>query len=268
MSNRSKGHSRQAFIVAIEDDPDVANLLSMVLKRHYRLLCVSSGPEALQLVEQEVPDLVLLDLILPGMDGFTVCRTLQRIAPNLPIIVVSGRASDQDKVRALDLGADDYLTKPFNVAELQARVRAVLRRTQRTHPATKAVPDVYEHGPLRIDFANRRVSLGDRMERLTPTEHNLLRMLVANAGKLLPHSVLLQQVWGPEYRSELDYLRVFIRRLRQKIEPNPETPTFIITEARAGYRFIEPHSGNGSASPVADSAEVPGSSSETRPTES
>ena len=219
-------------ILVVDDDPEVVTLIKNLLGKAYDSRGARDGQEALKTLEEWPADLVILDLVMNGLDGFSVCQHLRQYSV-IPILVLSGRQSDQDKVRALDLGADDYLTKPFNRDELLARIRALLRRSQVGTVATPVLKDSH----LQIDFGRRLVTLDGKEVRLTPTEYGLLEQLARNAGKLMTHTVLLQRVWGPEYRNELDYLRVFIRRLRRKIEPDPAEPQYILTEARVGYRF-------------------------------
>ena len=200
------------------------------------MLDVPSGEEALELLRVETVDLILLDLNMPGMGGLETCRAI-RAGWDVPIIVVSARDSDADKVEALDAGADDYLSKPFSFDELMARIRAALRRTgfaSDTTPKHISVPG------LEIDFENRKVVAGGKLVRLTPTEFDILRYMVAGANKPVPHKRLLQAIWGPEYGEEIEYLRVFINQLRKKIEPSVGKPVFILTEPRIGYRFVLP----------------------------
>lgn len=227
---------RRPRVLVVDDDAEILSVMSSILSKTYQVATAERGNQALEIVEVTPPDLIVLDLMLPDVDGFSVCQRI-RVFSQVPIIVLSAKASDRDKVRALDLGADDYLTKPFNVDELHARIRAVMRRAEFRQVPTESTPQMVDAGELKIDFDRRRVTLNGEDVRLTPTEYSLLRELATNAGKLLPHGMLLQRVWGPEYRHELDYLRVFIRRLRQKIEPNPDSPRFILTESRVGYRF-------------------------------
>jgi len=175
-----------------------------------------------------------LDIMMPKLDGFEVCRRLREWS-QVPVIMLSGRGDEQDKVKCLDLGADDYITKPFGVQELLARVRAVLRRTSGAGAVTTP-PSYAAHG-LNIKFAERQVTVSGREVKLTPTEFNLLREFVLNAGKVLTHSQLLNRVWGPGYGEEREYLHVFVRRLRNKIEPDPTNPSFIVTVPAVGYQF-------------------------------
>lgn len=219
-------------VLVVDDDPDVITLLRSLLGKVFDSRGASSGLEALQILEDWPADLIVLDLVMTGLDGFGVCQQIRQQS-SVPILVLSGRQSDQDKVRALDLGADDYLTKPFNRDELLARVRALLRRARQSISTAPVIEDER----IRIDFERRLVEVDGQEIRLTPTEYGLLEQLATNPGKLMTHSVLLQRVWGPEYRNELDYLRVFIRRLRRKIERDPSEPQYILTEPRAGYRF-------------------------------
>ncbi len=223
-------------VLVVDDDPDLVALIRSLLGKTFDSRGARSGQEALQILEDWPADLVVLDLIMSGLDGFAVCQQIRQQS-TVPILVLSGRQADQDKVRALDLGADDYLTKPFSRDELLARVRALLRRARQS----MTVAPVLEDGRIRIDFGRRLVVVEGQEIRLTPTEYGLLEQLATNPGKLMTHSVLLQRVWGPEYRNELDYLRVFIRRLRRKIERNPSDPQYILTEPRAGYRFRTPN---------------------------
>jgi two-component system KDP operon response regulator KdpE len=193
---------------------------------------VATGEEALAAVDGRLPDLVLLDLVLPGLSGLEVCRHL-RARSSLPILVLSARGDERDKVAALDLGADDYLTKPFGVNELLARIRAALRRAV----GARGPSAVVEAGALRVDFDRRQVTLDGAEVRLTPTEFELLKVLVANAGRVLTHGYLLRTVWGPEYEGESQLLRVFIGQLRRKVERDPSRPQHILTDPGVGYRF-------------------------------
>ncbi len=224
-------------ILLIDDEPQIRRVLRTSLNaKGSRVLDVGSGEEALDLLRRETVDLILLDLNMPGMGGLAVCRAI-RAGWDVPIIVVSVRESDRDKVEALDAGADDYVTKPFSFDELMARIRAALRRSGF---ATDAVVQKVSVPGLEIDFANRRVIAGGNPVRLTPTEFDILRYLVSQANKPVPHKRLLQAIWGPEYGDQIEYLRVFINQLRKKIEPAGSKPVFIATEPRIGYRFVLP----------------------------
>ena len=229
--------SKKPRVLVVDDDATILGLIETMLAASYQVQAVGSGQEALDTAERDEPNLVVLDLMMPGIDGFEVCRRL-RTWSQVPILVLSARDRPGDKVRALDLGADDYVTKPFSIDELLARMRAILRRVDR--PET--VPASITTSDLQIDFDRHSVAVGGREIKLTPTEFHLLRELATHPGKLMTHSMLLQKVWGPSYRGELEYLRVFVRRLRLKIEPYPDRPRYILTESRAGYRFHLPES--------------------------
>jgi len=203
------------------------------------VLGAGTGEAALDIVERQAPDIVLLDIGLPDKDGFAVLRELRAFS-DVPVVMLTARDDAMDKVKGLELGADDYVTKPFNHLELMARVKAVLRRLDMPAPASRAPSFV--SGDLEVDFAKQEVRLrGDRVE-LTPTEYKLLYHLVRNAGHVLQHGTLLAKVWGREYIDEVDYIRVYIRRLREKLGDDPEHPRYIQTERRLGYRFLAPGS--------------------------
>ncbi|MBI4310899.1 MAG: response regulator transcription factor [Chloroflexi bacterium] len=226
--------NRSQRVLVVDDEPETVRYVSANLKaRGFEIVAASDGTEALKQAEEQVVDLILLDLTMPGPDGFEVCRRIRETS-DVPIIVLSARGREQDKVKALDMGADDYMTKPFGIDELLARVRAALRRTRAE--GSGAVAPLEAFG-LRIDFSARQVVLNGRELKLTPTEYSLLAMLARNAGKVLTHRVLLNAVWGPEYGQESEYLWAYIRRLRKKLEPDEEQPQFIITEPGVGYRF-------------------------------
>ncbi|MBI2935940.1 MAG: response regulator transcription factor [Chloroflexi bacterium] len=201
--------------------------------RGFEVLTAADGTEGLKMAEENLVDLVLLDLMMPGPDGFEVCQKIRQTS-DVPIIILSARGQERDKVRALNLGADDYLTKPFGVEELLARVRAALRRSQRG--GAGPLPAV-QGKELTIDFASRRVALRGEQVKLTPTEYSILALLARNTGKVLTHRTILQTVWGPEYGEEHDYLWVYMRRLRNKIEPDVDNPRYLVTEPGVGYRF-------------------------------
>lgn len=225
--------SRGARILIVDDEPQILRSLRTTLAAHgYDVQTAATGEDALTLVEGRLPDLVVLDLVLPGVSGLEVCRRL-RARASLPIVVLSARGDERDKVAALDLGADDYLTKPFGVNELLARIRAALRRAAGAHGSSAVVTA----GDLRVDFDRRQVTLAGAAVRLTPTEYDLLKTLVANAGRVLTHTYLLRTVWGPEYDGESQLLRVFIGQLRRKVEQDPARPRHILTEPGIGYRL-------------------------------
>jgi two-component system KDP operon response regulator KdpE len=224
-----------ATILAVDDEPQIRRVLRTTLSAQgYTILEAKSGEEALEVVRKERVDLVLLDLNLPGISGLETCREI-RSSSDVPIIMLTVHNTEHDKVLALDAGADDYVVKPFGSEELMARIRAALRRSS----TAEALP-TFETSDLKIDFAKRIVTVHGHNVRLTPKEFELLRHLVANQGKALPHRRLLQAVWGPDYGEETEYLRVFINQLRKKVEPDPSHPRYILTEPWLGYRFERP----------------------------
>ena len=225
-------------ILVVDDEPDVVESVRLGFDLQWReveVIGASSGDAALDAVEHEQPDIVLLDLGLPDVDGFTVLTGIRAFS-DVPVVILTARDDAMDKVKGLELGADDYVTKPFNHLELMARVRAVLRRLQMPAPVSRAPS--FRSGDLEVDFAARDVRLrGERLD-LTPTEYKLLYHLVRNAGHVLQHGTLLAKVWGREYVDEVDYIRVYIRRLREKLGDDPEDPRYIRTERGLGYRFV------------------------------
>ena len=231
-------------VLIIEDDPNIVDLIrSNLVVRGFDTV-VSAGSKVIDLFDLERPDMVLLDLMLPGADGFELCRELRERSP-VGIIVVSARGGEQDKVTALNMGADDYMTKPFGIEELLARIRATLRRTRPLAevPAEPA-PARIAVGGLSINLASKQVQLAGAEVRLTPTEFALLRELAVNRGKLLSRAHLLRQVWGHGYEAETEYVRTYISRLRAKLEP-PGSQPLIVTRQRAGY--LIPAEGRGAA---------------------
>ncbi|HSR33500.1 MAG TPA: response regulator transcription factor [Anaerolineae bacterium] len=228
---------KEPKVLVVDDEPETVKYVSANLRaRGYQVLTAEDGRMALAVLSESVVDLIILDIMMPGPDGFEICQTIRRRS-GVPIIMLSARGQEKDVVRALDLGADDYLTKPFGVEEMLARVRAALRRTAQTE-STPGPPLVVED--LQIDFAARRVIVRGQVAQLTPTEYNLLAHLAINAGRVLTHRALLQAVWGPEYGTEVEYLWAYMRRLRRKIEPDPKNPTFIVTLPGVGYSFVVP----------------------------
>jgi two-component system KDP operon response regulator KdpE len=227
-------------ILVVDDEERVLRSLRRVLLASgYEVQVAASGPQGLDLARKTPPDLVLLDLSMPGMDGLVVCRELRQWS-TAPIIVVSAHGQERFKVHALDLGADDYLTKPFGSDELLARIRACLRRSAgRQADKTPGGEQILasEDGYLTMRVASRTVTAGSRQVRLTPKEFDLLHQLMAAPDRVLTHSALLKRIWGPEYGEETDYLRVFIRQLRRKIEQDPTHPRYILTEPGVGYIF-------------------------------
>ncbi len=228
-------------ILVVDDEIPIQRILRRNLTAGgYEVLVAGDGAQAIEMVQMQQPDLVLLDLYLPGgLNGLDVCIKIREISPQVPVIVLSAVTEEKQKVRALDLGADDYLTNPFSNDELQARVRACLRRAQVTEVMSEREPEELcsEDGYLYMNIARRTVRVGDSDVRLTPTEFELLRQLMLYAGKVLTHRSLLRAVWGPEYGEEADYLRVYVRQLRLKVEVEPSRPRYIITEPGIGYVF-------------------------------
>ncbi len=220
----------------VEDDPNIVDLIrSNLAVRGFDTVVSLDGLRALNLLETEDPDIVLLDLMLPEVDGFELCQLIREQSP-VAIIVISARGGERDKVTALNMGADDYLTKPFSIEELLARITATLRRTRPAEAAPRAAPTLITIGQLEIDLASQQVRRSGAPVHLTPTEFALLRELAINRGKLLTHAHLLRRVWGRGYETETEYIRVYVRRLRAKLEPDGTAPV-ILTQPRAGYRI-------------------------------
>jgi two-component system KDP operon response regulator KdpE len=219
-------------VLVVDDERPIRRFLQASLSAHrFTVLEAATGQEALAAVATERPEVVILDLGLPDVDGVEVTRQLREWS-QIPIIILSVREHEADKIAALDAGADDYLTKPFGVGELLARLRVALRHA--TQPAGESI---FQTGELTVDLVRRVVSVGDHEVQLTPTEYDLLRVLVTNAGKVLTHRQLLRQVWGVGYENETHLLRVNMSNLRRKIEPEPAQPTYVITEPGVGYRL-------------------------------
>ena len=226
-----------AKILVVDDEPQIRRMLRTTLTGSgYQVSDARSGEEGLERFRDFLPDLVIMDLNMPGMGGLNACREI-RIGSDVPIIILTVTNAEHDKVEALDAGADDYVCKPFSMPELLARIRAALRRAP-TSP--EGGPHSFVSGDLEIDFDARKVRLKNKSVRLTPKEYQILRFLISQGGKPVPHRQILQTVWGPDYGDESDYLRVFINHLRKKIEPNPAKPQFILTEPWVGYRFAMP----------------------------
>ena len=224
-----------ANILVVDDEAQIRRVMRTTLSSQgYVISEAKTGEEALELMRKERPDLILLDVNMPGMGGLETCRQIRR-GSDAPIIMLTVRNAERDKVAALDAGADDYVVKPFGIEELLARIRAALRRFS---PAD-AMP-TFVSKDLRIDFENRLVNVGGHAVHLTPKEYDVLRYLVGNQGKPLTHRRLLQAVWGPDYGNETENLRVVINQLRKKIEAEPARPKYIVTEPWVGYRFQSP----------------------------
>jgi two-component system KDP operon response regulator KdpE len=227
-------------ILVVDDEKSILNFVRKNLEaRHYRVLTAQNGAEALQLFQKQTVHLVILDIMMPQMDGLTVLRQIRKRS-TVPVIILSALDDEVEKVQAFDIGADDYLTKPFGVGELMGRVKAVLRRSQWQDVENSLLPDeMLEVGPFKADITRHSIWKNGMEIPLTPTEFKLMIYLMRNAGKVLPHQMILKAVWGPEYGREAEYLRVYMGRLRQKLEDDPMEPRHLLTERGIGYR-LEP----------------------------
>jgi len=228
--------SNQPKILVADDEPNIRMFVrANLVARDYEVILAKSGSETLEMAERFLPDVILLDINMPDLDGIEVCRRL-RTWTDIQVIILSVRGDDKDKVMALNEGADDYVTKPFSIEELLARIRVAIR-----HTANLETPSpVVIAGHLEIDLAKRTVKRSGAVIRLTRTEYRLLAFMVANSGKILDHTMILHSIWGPEYGQEREYVRVFIGQLRRKLEDDPLNPRYIVTEPCMGYRFVIP----------------------------
>jgi two-component system KDP operon response regulator KdpE len=225
------------LILVVDDESRMIRFVRMNLELEgFQVAEASNGLEALEKVRDELPDLVVLDVMMPEMDGFETLERLREIS-TVPVIMLTVKGDEEDRIRGLELGADDYVTKPFSPRELASRIRAVLRRAEMPSPVAKTVIHIDDH--LQIDFRQREVIVGGERVRLRPTEYRLLYHLVNNAGWVMTHEMLLSKVWGYEYREEAGLLRLYITYLRKKIEPEPGNPRYIFTERGVGYRFVD-----------------------------
>jgi DNA-binding response OmpR family regulator len=230
-----------ARILVVDDEARYVRLMEAnLVSAGYEVITASSGTEALDLVDKKHPDLVLLDVMMPGIDGIEVCRRIRRFS-NVPIIMVTAKGSENDRVRGLDAGADDYIVKPYAATELLARVRAVLRRAEISDNSFQA--SVFTHGDLRVDYARAKVFLRDDEIQLSATEYRLLLQFVRNLGRVMTSEELLSNVWGPGYRNDKEILWVSISRLRQKLEDDPKNPEYIVTRQGLGYTMPIPEDG-------------------------
>ena len=225
---------KQRILIVDDDISIIKALRANLTAKDYDTMAAVDGAEAIRIVERELPDLIILDIMMPGIDGLEVCRQIRQWS-QIPIIVLSARQDEEEKARCLDHGADDYMTKPFGITELIARVGAVLRRIKDSK--TALTKPSFTSGHFRMNFVAHQVFVGDKEIKLTPTEYCLLRELALGTGKVFTHTVLLGKVWGPEYAEEREYLRVFINRLRKLIEEDPADPQYILTIPGVGYRF-------------------------------
>ena len=220
-------------ILIVDDEPRYVRLMEAnLISDNYAVLKAYNGQQALEVVENEKPDLVLLDVMMPMLDGFTTCERIRKFS-TVPIIMVTVKGEEKDRVRGLDLGADDYIVKPFSATELLARVRAVLRRAAK--PAPTAAPSIFHHGDMDIDLAKAEVFLGGKMVYLSATEYRILLQLAQNVGTVIPSEQMLRDVWGVEYQKDKEILWVSISRLRQKLEKDQNDPHHIVTRSGVGY---------------------------------
>jgi two-component system KDP operon response regulator KdpE len=225
------------LILVVDDEPRMVRFVRMNLELEgYQVAQAGNGIEALEKVRDELPDLVLLDVMMPDMDGFETLERLREIS-TVPVIMLTVKGDEEDRIRGLELGADDYVTKPFSPRELASRIHAVLRRAEMPSPVAKTAIRIDDR--LEIDFRQREVIVDGERIRLRPTEYRLLDHLVNNAGWVMTHDMLLSKVWGYEYRDETGLLRLYVTYLRKKIEPDPGDPRYILTERGVGYRFVD-----------------------------
>ncbi|GAB4110587.1 MAG: response regulator transcription factor [Roseiflexaceae bacterium] len=228
---------KDKLVLVVDDEQRLINFMRMNLELEgCRVISATNGREALDRAREEMPDLMLLDIMMPGMDGFETLRRLRQFS-QMPVLILTARADEEDRIKGLELGADDYISKPFSHRELVSRIRAVLRRHYTPPPTRQMHVKVDER--LEIDFARREVLVAGERVNLRPTEYRLLYHLVQNAGYVMNHETLLTRVWGPEYRDETHYLRLYVTYLRQKIEADPANPKYILTERGIGYRFVD-----------------------------
>src|SRR5438067_1442323 len=228
-------------ILVVDDDPQILDAVTVGIQLQWHdatVLSASDGEQGLRVFYEQDPDVVVLDVTMPRKNGFEVLQEVRRVS-DVPVIMLTARGEETDQVRGLEQGADDYVVKPFSHLALLARIKAVLRRAELPQP-TSALPD-FAAGDLAINFQSHQVTLRGEPVKLTPVEYKLLYHLVRNAGRLMPHAALLDRVWGPDYGATPDYLKVFISRLRAKIEPNSDGPKYIENERGLGYRFVRPN---------------------------
>ncbi len=226
--------SAGAHILVVDDEPQIRRSLQVNLEsKGYPVVAASSGEEALRALSHPVPDVVIIDLLLPGIDGIELTKRIRQQSA-VPIIFLSAIGDEKKKVEALEVGADDYVTKPFNMEELLARVRSVLRRSVNS----QELEPTFTCGELSVNFDRREVRVGKQVIKLTPTEYDLLKYMIQHSGKVMTHRTLLLAIWGPGYEDEAQYLRVFIGQLRKKIEKTPARPQYILTDPGVGYRFV------------------------------
>ncbi len=234
MTNQS---FRDYLILIVDDEKRMVRFIRLNLEQDgFKVTSAFNGIEALEQIRKNLPDLVLLDVMMPDIDGFEVLRKIRQ-ASNVPVIMLTAKGEEEDRIRGLELGADDYITKPFSPREMVSRVKAVLRRTEDFNVDTSKVIEVDDW--LKMDFNRRKIWVGGELVQLRPTEYRLLYHLVQNAGWVVTHDQLLTKVWGYEYRDEPHYVRLYINYLRKKIEKDPSNPQYILTERGVGYRFVD-----------------------------
>ncbi len=237
MEHQHQIDPRSITVLVVDDEPRLVDVVRLNLEvEGYRVVEAFGGQEALDHLKEDLPDLVVLDVMMPELDGFETLRRIREVS-NVPVIMLTVRNEESDRIKGLEIGADDYLTKPFSPRELQTRIKALLRRTFTPSPPRKTM--IVVDKDLTIDFNKRKVWVRGEEVNLRPTEYRLLYHLVNNAGRLMTHETLLSKVWGPEYRDESHYLRLYITYLRQKLERDPAHPKYILTERGVGYRFRE-----------------------------
>ena len=226
-------------VLIIEDENNIQTFMGKILKRQeYRVLYADTGAQGLEIIRSQCPDIILLDLGLPDMNGFEIIREV-RTWTSTPIIVISARTAEQEKVSALDLGADDYITKPFGTSELLARIRASLRHSNRLRTDRPLYLRPYRHGEMKLDFSKRLLTIGSQVVHLTPIEYKIVAYLAQNSGKVITYAAILSNVWGPYADSDNKILRVNMANIRRKIEDDPAQPRYIFTEVGVGYRMAE-----------------------------
>lgn len=226
-------------VLIIEDEKNIQTFMGKILKRQeYRVLYADTGAQGLEIIRSQCPDIILLDLGLPDMNGFEIIREV-RTWTSTPIIVISARTAEQEKVSALDLGADDYITKPFGTSELLARIRASLRHSNRLRTDSPLYLRPYRHGEMKLDFSKRLLTIGSQVVHLTPIEYKIVAYLAQNSGKVITYAAILSNVWGPYADSDNKILRVNMANIRRKIEGDPAQPRYIFTEVGVGYRMAE-----------------------------
>ncbi len=226
-------------VLIIEDEKNIQTFMSKVLKRHdYRVLCADNGEQGLEIIRSQCPDIILLDLGLPDMDGSAIITDI-RTWTSTPVIVISARTAEQEKVAALDMGADDYITKPFGTSELLARIRASLRHSNRLNTDSPLYIRPYRHGEMTLDFSRRLLTIGTEPIHLTPIEYKIVAYLAQNSGKVITYASILSSVWGPYADDDNKILRVNMANIRRKIEKDPAQPKYIFTEVGVGYRMAE-----------------------------